>query len=71
MAGKPNLAGIEEMMQSNMDFSMTLTQYECSTGIPLPKEKSYTEQRSAVARCAKRNGFRVKVVPTTIQFIKE
>lgn len=70
MATRPNLSGIEEMMRSNKDFSLTSVQYEHSTGIPLPKDKSYTEKRSAVAKCARQHGFRVEVVPATIQFIK-
>lgn len=70
MSKGPNLSAIIEMMQSNQDFSLTQAQYQHSTGAPLPKERSYTEKRSAVARCAKEHGFRVEVIPETIQFIK-
>lgn len=57
-------------MQAGEDFSLTRTQYCDSTGAALPKEKYYTEHKSAVARCAEKNGYRVEVVPEIIRFIK-
>ena len=70
MAKRPDFSRIKKTMQAGEDFSLTRAQYASSTGASLPKEKYYTENKSAIARCAEANGFRVEVVPEIIRFIK-
>lgn len=70
MAAKPDFTRIEKSMQAGEDFSLTRAQYLTSTGKALPKEKYYTERKSAIAKCAKAHGYRVEVVPEIIRFVK-
>lgn len=70
MAARPDFSKIEKTMQVGEDFSLTRAQYSSSTGRTLPKEKYYTERKSAVARCAEAHGYRVEVVPEVIRFIR-
>lgn len=67
---RPNLEKIKEMLEKNEDFSLTAEQYKRKTGLDIPKEKSYTENRSAVAKEAERHGFQVEVVTEIIKFKK-
>ena len=70
MASRPDFKRIEKTMLGGEDFSLTRAQYSTSTGKALPKEKYYTERKSAVARCAEAHGYRIEVVPEGIRFIK-
>lgn len=71
MAKHPDLSGIEKMLRSGEDFSLTSSQYEKSTGSPIPKYRYYAEHRSAVAKRAESFGYRVEVVPAVIRFIRD
>ena len=71
MGRHPNLAKIEQKMESGKSFSLTRSEYIKITGVDIPQDKRYTENNSAVAKRAHINGYIVKVVPEVIQFIPE
>lgn len=66
----PDLKEIKKLLEKNQDFSLTAAQYKRQTGADIPKGKSYTEKRSAVAKEAEKYGFQVEVVPEIIKFKK-
>lgn len=70
MSKNPDLTEIEKQMEKGETFELTTEQYLLSTGINLPQNKSYTENRSAVAKVARVHGFRIRVEEKII-FIKE
>lgn len=62
MATKPKLDLIEKLLQNGKDFSLTDESYNKKTGAWLPRNKSYTEKKSALANLCKEYGFKVVVV---------
>lgn len=66
MAAKPKLALIEKMLQKGNSFTLTDDSYKNKTGAWLPKDKSYTEKRSALAELCKKYGFKVTVIQQII-----
>lgn len=70
MAGRPDFTRIGETMRAGENFSLTREQYEESTGKPLPKDRSYTEKRSAVAKFAAENNFHIEIATQVILFVR-
>ena len=69
--GKPELSKIIEMMERGGDFELSNQQYKNKTGADFPKNKSYAERNSAVAKRAAAYGYYVKVIPQRIVFKKK
>ena len=65
---KPDLSRIIYMMEKQERFELTDVQYRRNTGADIPKDKSYTEKRSAVAKKAKEYGYEIEVVPKRVIF---
>lgn len=68
---KPNLTEIEEKLKKGESFSLTDKQYTKKTGIPLPKEKNYLLNRSALAKLCKTLGYRIELQKKQVTFVKE
>ena len=66
----PDLKGIIRQMESGEEFSMTEKQYIRSTGMGIPKSPWYLKNRSAVAKAAKKNGYKITIQERTISFEK-
>lgn len=67
---KPDLTKIIKMMESGKNFELTGQQYKDKTKLDFPKDKSYAEKRSAVARTAAEYGYHIEIVPQRIKFEK-
>lgn len=67
---KPNLEKIIQMMDRGSNFELTSQQYKKKTNADFPKDKSYAEKRSAVAKIAHKHGYRIEVIPQQIKFLK-
>ena len=67
----PKLDKIEKQMKAGETFSLTNSQYKKSTGLDIPKDTSYLIKRSAVAKKARENGYRIVVHERQISFEKE
>ena len=67
---RPNLKAIIKMMESGGNFTLTSQQYKSKTKADFPKDKSYAEKRSSVAKKAAMYGYRIEVIPQKINFIK-
>ena len=59
---------IEELVNTSTTFSLSERQYKELTGKPLPKDRSYLEKRSALARFANNHGLKIIVQERTISF---
>ena len=64
----PDLSKIVGLLEKQEEFELTDIQYKRKTGAEIPKDKSYTEKRSAVAKKAKEYGFEIEVIPKRIIF---
>lgn len=62
MAAKPKLDLIEKELKKDKNFSLTDESYNRKTGAWLPRNKSYTENKSALALLCKSYGFKVTVI---------
>ena len=71
MSKRPNLDNIKLMFEEGENFSLNRSKYINLTGVDIPQNKSYTEKRSAVARCADEYGYYVVVVPEVLEFRKK
>lgn len=74
MAKHPDLSQIDDIMQKGDNFSVSGEEYERLTGAPLPKDDSYLQKKSAVAKRAKDAGFQIKVsyeAVRTVRFEKQ
>ena len=71
MGRHPNFDKLELLFEKNKSFSLTDLQYEKKAGIPLPKDKSYLVNRSALAKKCRKYGYTLKVQEKTVFFIKE
>ncbi len=67
----PNLDKIEKQMKTGETFSLTNSQYKKSTGLDIPKDAIYLIKRSAVAKKARENGYKIVVHERQISFEKE
>lgn len=65
----PDLDPIIKLMRCGKDFELTSQQYKKKTKADFPKDKSYAEKRSAVAKRAAEHGYRIEVIPQRIRFI--
>lgn len=59
---KPNLQKIEEMLKRKNYIRLTDKEYQKLTGLPLPKEKWYIINRSALAKLATDNAYEIQVI---------
>ena len=67
---KPKLEKIEELLKQGKNFSLTRERYISLTGMDIPQSKSYTENKSAVAKRANDYNYRLKVKSEIIEFTK-
>lgn len=65
MAKHPNLNELDYLFEEGTDFQLTDRIYEEKTGVPLPKDKSYIKNRSALANRALEKGFIIADVKDT------
>lgn len=66
----PKLETIEAKLKKGEVFSLTDTQYEKRTGIPLPKGKYYLLNRSALAKLCRKYGYALKLQEKKVTFVK-
>ena len=66
MGKKPVLSEIDKMLAKGKDFELTDAQYEKLTGKPLPKNKYYLSNSSAIAQHAKKNDYCIEVIEKKI-----
>lgn len=57
MGKHPNLNELDYLFDKGTDFQLTDRIYEEKTGAPLPKDKSYIKNSSALANWALEKGF--------------
>ena len=62
MPNRPNFTWLQERFSQEKEFELTASQYRDHTGMPLPKDISYTKTRSAIAKEAKKHGFELEIV---------
>lgn len=67
---RPNFEKLEKQFERGDDFELTNQQYKSRTGTDFPKDKSYAERKSAVARKAGEYGYQIVVIPQKILFKK-
>lgn len=68
---KPNLSSIESLLSTGNKFALTETQYHKETSATMPKNFYYLKNHSAIAKLAKRYGFKIEIQEKTILFEKE
>lgn len=68
---KPNLTEIEKRLKEGKTFSLTDAQYTKSTGIPLPKNKRYLLNSSALAKLCQKLGCKIELQEKRVTFTKE
>ncbi|MBE6967947.1 MAG: hypothetical protein E7444_05880 [Ruminococcaceae bacterium] len=77
MGKHPNLNELEYLFEKGVDFHLTAREYEKKTGIPLPKDKNYIKNGSALARRVAEHGFEIieiqekPVIERTVYFKKK
>ena len=71
LMSKPNLASIEVLLSAGKDFALTESQYYKETACTMPKDFYYLKNRSAIAKLAKKRGFKIAIKEKTIMFEKE
>lgn len=50
MSKKPDWKSLKNLFETGKDFELTDAQYEKKTGRPLPKDKNYIKNKSALAK---------------------
>ena len=68
---KPKLNNIDNLFLSGKNFSLTESQYYKETNATLPKDFYYLKNKSAVAKLAKKYGYKILIQEKTILFEKE
>ena len=68
---KPDLTKIEKLLKSGEDFSLNDAQYKSKTGLSIPKNPYYLIKNSAIAKLARRYGFRISHQERKISFEKD
>lgn len=68
---KPNLSSIDTLLSAGKDFSLTETQYHKETDVDMPKDFYYLKTRSAIAKLAKKHGYKITIKEKTLMFEKE
>lgn len=71
MKKKPNFEELEHTFSKGEEFSLTEAQYKAKTGAPMPQKKSYLLNNSALAKRAKKFGYRLELIEKTIIFKKK
>ena len=71
MAKRPNLSKVELLFKEGRSFKLSREQYIEKTGADIPQEKSYTENKSAIAKMAKNYNFSTEVIPEILIFTKK
>ena len=66
----PKLDKITDILKEGKNFSLNRSQYIGLTGIDIPQQKSYVENKSAVAKLAEKYGYKIIVVPEVLEFHK-
>lgn len=59
MEKNPNLDELEYLFKNGLDVQLTDKLYEEKTGIPLPKDKYYTKNKSALSQWLKNKGYKI------------
>ena len=67
---RPKLDKIKGKLLLGNDFVLSREQYIKLTGTDIPQSKSYTENKSAVAKISKEYGYVITVVPEKLVFCK-
>ena len=62
MGNRPNLNELDILFNKGTNFRLAGRQYEEKTGASLPKDKSYTKHKSALAARAKEYGYRIVAI---------
>lgn len=62
MGRKPELKNLDHFFDKEREFSLTDAQYEKAVGIPLPKDKHYLINQSALAKKCAERGFAIEVI---------
>lgn len=57
MSKHPKLEELDYLFDEGSDFQITSEEYENKTGVPLPKNKGYLRNKSALAQLAKERGY--------------
>ena len=70
MGNKPKIIKLYYLFDKGENFRLTDSQYEKKTGAPLPKDKYYTCNKSAIARKAREKGYKIKIIEKQIIFEK-
>lgn len=67
----PKLDKIIELLESGEPFSLTDSQYKRKTGLNIPKNNTYLVKVSAIARKAKKYGYKLVLQERQISFERE
>lgn len=70
MSKKPKFDEIDTLLNEGRNFELTDNQYYTKTGAHIPLNKSYTQNKSAVAKLAKKYGYLIKMEPAKLYFVK-
>lgn len=57
MSKHPKLEELDYLFDEGSDFQITSEEYENKAGVPLPKNKGYLRNKSALAQLAKERGY--------------
>lgn len=57
MSKHPKLEELDYLFDEGSDFQITSEEYENKAGVPLPKNKGYLKNKSALAQLAKERGY--------------
>jgi hypothetical protein len=74
MAKKMELNELDDLFSCGHDFELTESEYKRRVGKDMPKQESYIEKKSPIARKAEAYGYSVKVETCSIKvltFIKK
>ena len=67
----PKLQNIDKLLSIGKNFSLTESQYYNETEATLPKDFYYLKNKSAIAKLAKKYGYKILIKEKTILFEKE
>ena len=68
---KPKYDRIISKFEAGENFTLTRQQYLNYTGADIPQSKSYTENKSGIAKKAQKYGYKITVVPEKLIFEKK
>ena len=67
----PDMEKIAALLGQGTCITLTDAQYEAKTGIPLPKDKHYLKEKSALARLCRKHGYSIEVQEKRVFLRKE